>query len=99
MKLSLQMLERRATQRPAGYLQDVLSRAQRVEGDDVFLSSENHAALCARYRPRGLGDMVAAVATPIARALKLSCIDAATQQLRPESGCAKRKAALNRLTQ
>lgn len=47
----------------------------------------------------GLGDAVAAVATPIARALKLSCIDPATQQLRPDSGCAKRKAALNRLTQ
>lgn len=48
---------------------------------------------------RGLGDLVAAVATPIARALHLSCIDPATKQLRPESGCAKRKAALNRLNQ
>lgn len=59
---------------------------------------------------RGLGDLVGAVATPIARALRLPCIDPATQQLRPESGCAKRKAdwnrkgeavkaALNRLTQ
>jgi len=46
-----------------------------------------------------LGDTVARVATPIARALRLPCIDPATQHLRPESGCAKRKAALNRLTQ
>lgn len=44
----------------------------------------------------GLGDLVAAVATPIARALGLPCIDPATQQLRPESGCAKRKADWNR---
>lgn len=45
----------------------------------------------------GLGDAVAAVATPIARALGLSCIDPATKQLRPESKCAQRKAALNRI--
>ncbi len=49
-----------------------------------------------RRRP-GLGDVVAAIATPIARALGLSCIDPATQQLRPESPCAQRKAALNRV--
>lgn len=47
----------------------------------------------------GLGDAVAAVATPIARALRLPCIDPATKQLRPESGCTKRKARLNALTQ
>ena len=47
--------------------------------------------------PVGLGDLVAAVATPIARALRMKCIDPETKQLRPESGCAKRKAALNRL--
>lgn len=45
----------------------------------------------------GLGDLVALVATPIARALKLPCIDPATKELRPESGCAKRKAKLNQL--
>jgi hypothetical protein len=45
----------------------------------------------------GLGDLVAAVATPIARAFGMSCIDPATSQLRPESKCAERKAALNRI--
>jgi hypothetical protein len=45
----------------------------------------------------GLGDKVAAVATPIARALGLPCIDPQTKDLRPESGCAKRKAKLNQL--
>lgn len=44
---------------------------------------------------KGLGDLVAAVATPIARVLKLGCVDPATKQLRKESGCAKRKRALN----
>lgn len=65
--------------------------------DDIWLS------ILARYPkpppPLRIGDAVAAVATPIARVLRLSCIDPATRQLRPESGCAKRKAALNRLTQ
>lgn len=46
----------------------------------------------------GLGDIVHAVATPIARALKLPCIDPATKQLRPESGCAKRREYLNSLS-
>lgn len=45
-----------------------------------------------------LGDAVAAVATPIARALKLGCIDPATNQLRPDSGCAKRREFLNQLS-
>ena len=45
---------------------------------------------------KGLGDAVAAVATPIARAMGLPCIDPVTKQLKPESGCAKRKAALNK---
>jgi hypothetical protein len=44
----------------------------------------------------GLGDMVAYVATPIARALHLDCIDPATGQLKPDSGCQKRKTWLNK---
>jgi hypothetical protein len=45
--------------------------------------------------PLGVGDAVAFIATPIARVLHMPCIDPATKQLRPESGCAKRKAAWN----
>lgn len=43
----------------------------------------------------GLGDLVAMAATPIARALKLGCVDPKTRQLREDSGCAKRKKRLN----
>ncbi len=42
-----------------------------------------------------LGNQIALVATPIARALKLPCIDRRTNQLRPESGCAKMRDNLN----
>ncbi len=41
------------------------------------------------------GDAIATVATPIARALGLPCIDPETKQLRPESGCAKMRDNLN----
>lgn len=43
----------------------------------------------------GLGDLIGKAATPIARALGMPCVDPETRQLRPESPCAKRKAALN----
>lgn len=45
----------------------------------------------------GLGDIVGGIATPIARALKLDCIDKSTGELKPESRCQKRKNWLNSL--
>ncbi len=42
-----------------------------------------------------LGNAISTIATPIARALKMDCIDPETNQLRPESGCAKMRANLN----
>lgn len=45
-----------------------------------------------------LGDAIATVATPIARALDLPCIDPATNDLRPDSPCARRKQKLNDLS-
>lgn len=44
---------------------------------------------------RGLGDAVHVVALPVAKVLALDCVDPATGQLKPESGCAKRQAGLN----
>lgn len=41
------------------------------------------------------GDAIALVATPIASALGLDCIDKATGKLREDSGCAKRRDAMN----
>jgi hypothetical protein len=42
------------------------------------------------------GDTVSRLAKPIARALRLSCIDPATRQLRPGSPCARVEAKMNR---
>lgn len=44
----------------------------------------------------GLGDLVEKLAKPIARALRLKCLDERAN-LRPESKCAQRRAALNRI--
>lgn len=44
----------------------------------------------------GAGDLVEVIAKPIAKALRLPCLDA-QHQLRPSSPCAKRREALNRL--
>lgn len=43
-----------------------------------------------------LGDAFHAIALPIARAMKLPCVDPATKQLRPESNCAERRARWNK---
>lgn len=102
--LTREKFARFLTHCPPGYEQAALAVAT-LTPETVELSPEAFAALQARFFPRpvppakkplGLGDAVAAVATPIARALGLPCIDPATRQLRPESGCAQRKAALNR---
>jgi hypothetical protein len=45
-----------------------------------------------------LGDVISSVATPIAAALHLPCVDPKTGKLRPESGCAKRRDKLNDLS-
>lgn len=48
-----------------------------------------------RRQVRGLGDVVAKIATPIARALGLPCVDKVTRELKPNSPCARRRDALN----
>jgi hypothetical protein len=44
---------------------------------------------------QGLGDIIEALVKPLARALGLSCLDQ-DGNLRPESGCAKRRDRINR---
>jgi len=46
---------------------------------------------------RRLGDLVEALTKPIARVLRLKCLDE-NGQLRPESNCARRKARLNQIS-
>ena len=46
---------------------------------------------------RGPGDIIGAVATPIAGFFGFGCVDPKTKQLRPESGCARRKSNANQV--
>ncbi len=62
-----------------------------------IITAAERAARKAAQNQIGLGDMVASVATPIARIFSLPCIDPVTKQLRPESPCAKRKAKMNQV--
>ena len=103
MIFTAEKFERFLSRRSAAH-REALLKASRIEKPYVIIDQADFEALQIRFikspsptKP-GLGDLVAAVATPIARALKLSCIDPATRELRPESPCAQRKAALNRLT-
>ncbi len=91
-RAALARLLARAPASLAGQLRPRLAPGVEV----VEVTPEEFRQLVSRRAPRGLGDWVAGLATPIARALRLPCIDPATNQLRPESGCAKRQAALNK---
>lgn len=51
----------------------------------------------AAAKPAGLGDVVASLAHPIAKALNLDCLDPKTDSLKPGSPCDKRRQALNNL--
>lgn len=58
---------------------------------------ENTAEIESSQPTKGLGDIVERLAKPVAKALNLSCLDA-TNNLRPESPCAKRRDWLNKHT-
>lgn len=47
--------------------------------------------------PIGLGDAIERIVKPLAKALKLPCLEA-SGGLKPESPCAKRRDALNKIT-
>lgn len=51
----------------------------------------------AEEKPRGLGDIIERMVKPIAKALRLNCLDE-NANLKPKSPCAKRRDALNKLT-
>lgn len=76
-----------------GYLEDVLSRGT-TDGAWLELPNADYFALKEKYNPPkliGLGDVVAMVAQPVARAIDR----VAGTNIEHCSGCAKRRAALN----
>jgi hypothetical protein len=97
----LSRLDMHGRNRPAQFRADVLAIAKR-EGDQLEVEADELIALLQRYRParrtaqkRGLGDRIERAVKPMARALGLNCLDEAGN-LKPDSGCAKRRDAVNR---
>lgn len=106
----LSSLKETAKARPAGYLERCLEFGELDEKTGtVKFTPENWMKIRLEFSKRPevfsgadiggfrLGDAVASVATPIARALKLNCIDKKTGQLKPESRCQKWKDSLNKI--
>jgi len=69
------------------------AKAGDARGMGVDASKPGHSVTPGAIR--GLGDLVEWIVKPIAKRLKLKCLDE-KQRLRPESPCAKRKAKLNK---
>jgi len=104
-------LQLAAKSRRAGYVEAVMKcgPVRMVRGEPyVRICQEDYDRLREQFNPvapiiqgaklkLGLGDVVAKIATPIARALKMDCIDKSTGELKPDSNCAQRKQTLNKL--
>lgn len=90
MRLRLDEVKEKAKVRPAGYLEEVIGSG-RIEGDWLELDDEVWRRLFRKYR--GLGDVVAAIAKPVAavidKALGTGLSDCAA--------CRERQEALNRI--
>ena len=50
IRVSVQKIRDKAPERPAGYLEDVLSSGI-IVGDDLVVDEHRYTALCAKYRP------------------------------------------------
>ncbi len=96
MKARIEFLRRRFGD---DFARDAAAVATSSDGIFLEIDAEKFAALRRTARPKslGLGDLVEKAAKPIAKALRLDCLDE-RGELKPESKCAKRKRWLNRLT-
>jgi hypothetical protein len=88
--INLADLRAAADRRPRGYLDDFLSAGE-IRADFLWVPHATYEALRLKYAPRGLGDRIARLAKPIARAMDATLgTDLAHCQ-----GCASRQAWLN----
>ena len=94
MRIPLSHIYARAAERPAHYVEDVISRGT-VDGNDLVIPDIEVLALLQKYRRPGLGDRIEQLAKPLAKLLDLPCLDK-ENQLKPESDCARRRDALNK---
>jgi hypothetical protein len=100
IELHISRLDDHCRGRASGFREAVIAMARR-EGDNLTFTAAEWSALSRKYslyhrRNRtGLGDRIERAVKPVARALRLKCLDEAGN-LKPDSGCAKRRDAFNR---
>jgi hypothetical protein len=94
IRINADSLEEMRAQRGEAFAREIAGQAT-FDGTYYVLPLENWQA--AVRKPRGLGDWVERVVKPIARVLRLACLDK-NGNLKPDSGCAKRRDWLNRKT-
>lgn len=90
--INLADLREKAKGRPEGYYEDVISRGE-IQGEFLSIDGEELKKLVEKYRTKGLGDYVAEVLQPVARAID----GAMGTDLEHCEACQKRKDWLNRL--
>ncbi len=98
MRFTTESFARFASKCPSGWV-EAARKVATESGGVVEIADADFEALRLRYlvKRRGLGDVVETLAKPIARALRLDCLDE-NDKLKPESPCAKKRDALNRIT-
>jgi hypothetical protein len=91
------VVERLKSKHPEVYT-TISNGATHIDDGGLIIARENMALVRATIHggSRGLGDIVEVVAKPIARVLGMKCMDE-NGQLKPESKCAQRRNALNRI--
>jgi hypothetical protein len=77
--------------RPEGYLEDILAHADR-QGDWLVMSRAAYLQHLAKFSPQGLGDKIAQVAQPIAKAMD-AILGTAIKNC---GGCQNRQNAFNK---
>lgn len=96
IKLSLMAIDDQSAWRGREYAEAVMASGT-VNDATVEIDYADFQAILARFPPKeGLGDKLERLAKPIAKFLKLPCLDE-RGELKRESGCAKRRDGLNAL--
>ena len=95
--ISLRSIKLVAHARRPGYVEACLRHGKLDAGGKlVEFSDEAHARLRHDYALRGAGDLAEAAIRKIPGVSLLPCHDRQTHDLKPQSGCAQRRNAMNK---
>jgi hypothetical protein len=94
IEIPLKSIHNTASDRPAGYIEDVLSFAEKIEDDIVYMMEKNYVSLVAKYRIRKVsGDKPMGGVGSILKSLLKKIGITAT----PNCSCNRRAAEMDKL--